>query len=258
MITGNDILLYLSYKYKSNWEGRMEAIKRRDEIRVEEIKGIKDKVKSKYVTMVDKEYPEYLKTLGHPPFVLFYKGDLNLLSYDSTHRLSVVGSRKCSSYGVDSTKSIIDGLPKDFLIISGLAHGIDSVSHESALRNNLKTVAVLGDGLERIYPASNKELSENILKNGGLLISEYFDDVEAKPEYFVNRNRIIAVLCNFLLVSEAYEKSGTSITVNYALSYGKDVGCIPYEIKKGSICNTLLKDGAYLIEDADDIVRVIH
>jgi DNA processing protein len=215
-------------------------------------------VKSDFVTLVDEAYPEQLKKITQPPFVLYYKGDVKLFQWPNHHKVSVVGSRACSKYGTDSTRIIIKNLPEDFLIISGLAKGIDAISHESALEHKLKTIAVLGDGLFKFYPKENLELFNKIVADGGLVVTEYFDDVSPEPENFINRNRIIAGLCDFLLVTEAYEHSGTSITVNQALTYGRDVGCVPYEITKKSICNMLIKEGAYLIENADDIVKIVR
>ena len=258
MITGREILLFLTYKYKSNWDLIMEAIRRREDVNEVDIKKISALVKSEYITLVDEDYPEGLKKIQQPPFVLFYKGDKNLFHWANHHKISVVGSRQCSQYGIDSTKIIIKNLPADFLIISGLAKGIDAVSHESALEAKLKTIAVLGDGLLKFYPKENINIFNKIIDDGGLVLTEYFDDVSPEPENFINRNRIIAGLCDFLLVTEAYERSGTSITVNQALSYGKDVGCVPYEISRKSICNSLIKEGAYLIESADDIIKIVR
>lgn len=257
MITGREILLFLSYKYKSNWDLIMDAIRRRESIDEKEIEKISSLVKSDYITLVDEEYPESLKKIQRPPFVLFYKGDKSLLKWETHHKISIVGSRECSKYGIESTRIIVKNLPKDYLVISGLAKGIDAISHESALDAKLKTISVLGDGLFKFYPKENTDLFNRITNEGGLVITEYFDDVSPEPENFVNRNRIIAGLCDFLLVTEAYERSGTSITVNQALSYGRDVGCIPYEISKNSICNQLIKEGAYLIETADDVTRIM-
>jgi DNA protecting protein DprA len=258
MITGREILLFLTYKYKSNWDLIMDAIRRRDDVDEADIKRVNALVKSDFVTLVDEDYPEGLKKIAQPPFVLFYKGDKSLFKWGNHHKISVVGSRQCSQYGIESTKVIVKNLPNDYLIISGLAKGIDAVSHESALEAKLKTIAVLGDGLSKFYPKENISIFNKIVENGGLVVTEYFDDVSPEPENFINRNRIIAGLCDFLLVTEAYERSGTSITVNQALTFGKDVGCVPYEISKKSICNALIKEGAYLIESAEDIIKIVR
>lgn len=257
MLTGRDILLYLAYKTKSNWDEMYECIKNKTAIEEKEVLKIKESLNNEYITLIDEDFPCFFKKMSKPPFVLFYKGDISLVKNDNIKKVGFVGSRKNSNYGASATKSIISGLDKDVVIVSGLARGIDTISHRAAINNGLKTIAVLGSGLNEIYPKENTSLFDDIISHDGLIISEYYDNVEAKPEHFVSRNRLIAAFSNLVVVGEAYERSGTSITVSYALNYGKDVGCIPYEINKGSICNTLIKEGALLIESGEDIMKVL-
>lgn len=259
MTTGREVLLYFTYKYNSNWENILNAIKKRESFTIEELNEAKENNKNNFITILDENYPEALKCINKPPLVLFYKGDLSLLDKrDKKCKISIIGSRKCTSYGIKATRKIINELPTEYIVISGLAKGIDGVAHEEALIHNNKTIAILGDGLDKLYPKENDKLYQEIIENGGLILSEYCDEVEAKPEYFISRNRIVAALCDFLLVGESYEKSGTSITVGFALSYGKEVGCIPYEIGKKSSNNKMISEGAYLIEDAKDIIKIIN
>lgn len=258
MLKANFILLYFVYKYKSNLDLIMAALRDKEEVNADEVLDVVKKTKSKFITLLDDEYPEVLKKIDRPPVVLFYEGDISLLKYNSDHKLSIIGSRNYSNYGKEITKKIVSELDNDYLVISGLAKGIDAISHEEAINHGLKTIAVLGDGLLRIYPNENKDLYKRIIKNGGLVISEYHDFVEPEKGFFLARNRIVAALCNFLLVSEAYGRSGTQRTVSCALNYGKDVGCVPYEANKESLCNELIKEGAYLIENAKDISRALE
>ena len=258
MLKANDILLYFVYKYKSNLDLVMKALREREEIDANEVLDVVKKTKSKFITLLDNEYPEALKKIDRPPVVLFYEGDISLLKYNSNHKLSIVGSRNYSEYGKEATRKIVSELENDYLVISGLAYGIDAISHEEALDHGLKTICVLADGLFKIYPSENMNLYKRIISSGGLAITEYHDFVEPEKEFFLARNRIVAALCNFLLVSEAYERSGTQRTVGCALNYGKDVWCIPYEANKGSLCNELIKEGAYLIEKAEDISRALE
>lgn len=258
MLKANDILLYFVYKYKSNTELVLRALKDKQEVDKNEVLDVVKKTKSKFITLLDNEYPENLKKIDLPPLVLFYEGDISLLKYQSDHKLSVIGSRNYSEYGKEATRKVVSELDKDYLVISGLARGIDSISHETALNHGLKTICVLADGLFKIYPSENEPLYKRIIENGGLALSEYHDFVEPEKEFFLARNRIVAALCNFLLVSEAYSRSGTQRTVSCALNYGKDVGCIPYEANKDSYCNELIKEGAYLIETAEDINRALE
>lgn len=258
MLKARNILLYFVYKYKSDFNLIIQALKNKEEVKEEEVEKVVNSTKTKFITLLDTEYPENLKKTNQPPLLLFYDGDITLLKKETQHKLSIVGSRESSDYGINSTKEIVSSLEDDYIVISGLAKGVDSASHEAALDNNLKTIAVLGDGLNKVYPPENKELLKRIIDNGGLVLSEYHDNVEPQKEYFLARNRIIAGLCNFLLVSEAYKRSGTQRTVTYALNYGKEVGCIPYQIGKGSFCNQLIKEGAYLIESGSDISRILE
>jgi DNA processing protein len=258
MLKANFILLYFVYKYNSDIDLVLRALKDKEEVNADEINDVVEKTKSKFITILDNEYPEDLKKIDRPPIVLFYEGDISLLKYNKDHKLAVIGSRNYSEYGKEITRKIVSELEDDYLVISGLARGIDSISHETAIDHGLKTIAVLGDGLFKIYPSENKSLYTRIVENGGLVISEYHDFVEPQKEFFLARNRIVAALCNFLLVSEAYGRSGTQRTVSCALNYGKDVGCIPYEANKGSLCNVLIKEGAYLIENAKDISRALE
>lgn len=258
MLKANDILLYFVYKYKSNLDLVMNALREKEEVDANEVLNVVKNTKSKFITILDNEYPEVLKKIDRPPVLLFYEGDISLLKYKSEHKLSIIGSRNYSEYGKEATKKVVSELDKDYLIISGLARGVDAISHEEALNNGLKTICVLADGLYKVYPSENLNLYKKIISNGGLAITEYHDFVEPQKEFFLARNRIVAALCNFLLVSEAYSRSGTQRTVSCALNYGKDVGCIPYEANKGSFCNELIKEGAYLIETAEDVNRALE
>ncbi|MGP1414227.1 MAG: DNA-processing protein DprA [Bacillales bacterium] len=253
----NEIVLYFSLKYQGDWEKIFTAIKNKEAIDDDSFNKLVSSNKDNYITIIDDNYPNCFKNINKPPFVLYYKGDINLLNKEAKY-LGIVGSRKNTNYGRDAVFKIIDGLNDDYVIISGLARGIDYYAHSGALHNKIKTIAVLGSGINNLYPNINKPISEKIINEGGLIISEYPYNTEIKPENFGIRNRIIAALSDFLLVAEAYHRSGTSITVNFALSSGKDVGCIPYEINKNSMCNKLIKDGAFLIENSEDIIEYFN
>lgn len=257
--SNKSILAYLSYLKDGDWDEIFKVIKNKESINVEEIDDKLSLLTTKYVTLVDEDYPlSFKRKLNKPPFVLFYKGDLSLIYNRNKKRLSVVGSRKATPYGCDAIRKIISELPKDYVIISGLATGIDAVAHKAALDNGLKTIAVLGSGIDYIYPQCNKELYKRIIDNGGLILSEYPNATIPKKDNFVFRNRIVAGLGNFLLVGEAYERSGTSTTINYAMECGNNVGCIPYPITYKSMCNKYIKEGAYLIECGQDVEEIMN
>ena len=206
-------------------------------------------------TYISEDYPKTLLDIDTPPFVLYYKGDLSL-----TNNLcfSIVGTRKATIYG----KTIAENFTKDlvetgFCIVSGLAVGIDTVAHKTALENNGKTIAVVAGGLDNIYPTTNFNLSKKI-ENNGLIISEQRIGIKPDPWLFPIRNRIIAGLSKGVLIVEANKKSGAIHTKNYALDYGKDVFVIPGSIlspqSKG--CNEIIAKGeGKLVQEIDDILE---
>lgn len=203
------------------------------------------------------EFPFALQEIPHPPTELYLKGTLpNPSEY---YYLAVVGSRKYTSYGREATERIIEGLRGfPICIVSGLAIGIDGIAHRAALDAGLPTVAVPGSGLSSkvLYPRSHASLAQEILDNGGALFSEYAPDIPAAPWTFPQRNRIMAGLCQAVLVIEAEEKSGTLITARLALDYNRNVFAIPGSIFSASSkgTNRLLRQGATPITSAEDLL----
>ncbi len=258
MLKGREILIYLSLINEGNWEDILQDIKRkRKDFTEEDVKTALSSIKSNTITIIDDEYPDYLKRLFKPPIVLFYYGDISLMQ-DPSKSISVVGSRKCSDYGERMTNKIVSELAsKEFVIVSGLAKGIDSIAHKAALSAGGKTIAVLGSGIDNCYPKENYLLYEEIKKNH-LLISEYPNDVLPNKENFPIRNRIIAYLSRTLLITEASKNSGSFITTSYALQNGSDICCVPHDAEKGSACNHLIKEGAKLVESAKDVIEEIQ
>lgn len=177
------------------------------------------------VTRVSSNYPKKLLEIDNPPYVLFCKGNVNLLETDMG--IGVVGTRMPTVYGRSITESFCKVLAQNkFIVISGMASGIDTISHTTALDNGFPTIAVLGGGFNHIYPASNLNLSKRIIENG-LLVSEYMPSFSAKNYTFIERNRIVAGLSKCILIPEAGEKSGALHTKNFAVDAGRDVFAIP-------------------------------
>ncbi len=194
------------------------------------------------ITGVSELYPEKLKGLTNPPSALFCKGDVSLLK---EFAIAIVGSRTPTNYGRIITDEFAETLAKSgVVIISGLAYGIDSISHKKALEVGGKTIAVLGGGFNHIYPAEHTSLADEIAKKG-LLISEYCPSLKPTKYSFVERNRIIAGLCDGILIPEASLKSGTRSTKDFALDCGKDVFAVPGSIKndKSELPNLLISCG---------------
>ena len=257
--TAKSILGAIAFKCDGNWNEEFRILKEKIALSDEEVKNFSEKISTDYLYLTSGEYPRnFLNCLKCPPIVLFYKGDISLLTNTVGRKyIAIVGSRNASDYGRRSVGEIVKSLPDESIIVSGLAKGIDRAAHEAALDNGLKTIAVLGNGIDYVYPSENKDLYERIVENGGLLLSEYPNLTKPKPDQFVFRNRIVAAISDFLLIGEAYDRSGSSTTVNYALNCGKPVGCIPFPRDSKSLCNKLIKDGALLVESASDIVYEI-
>lgn len=212
-----------------------------------------------FLTIEDDNYPKMLKNIDNPPAVLYYKGKLFECNLNKT--LAVVGSRKASLHGREDLKKILSGLVNtDICIVSGLASGIDTVAHTSAIENNLKTIGVIASGLDHIYPASNKTLYQNIENGYGAVVTEYYPTFEPIKFRFPQRNRIVSGLSYGTLVAEASLKSGALITANLTLEQGRELMCVPGLISNPNTQGIykLLKNGATLVTESDDILNALN
>lgn len=210
------------------------------------------------IDLNSKYYPEKLKNINGKPRELYCLGNLELLNYKS---IAVIGSRNYSNYGKRAAMEFSYNLAKENIcIVSGMARGIDSFAHEATLKAKGKTIAVLGSGLDVIYPKESIKLYEDIIKNDGLIISEYLLGTPPRKQNFPARNRIISGLSDGVLVIEARKNSGTNITVDFALEQGKDVFVIPGDIysKTSDGTNFLIKEGAIPVTDYKDILDNIR
>lgn len=205
------------------------------------------------LTIFEREYPNLLKQIFDPPWVLYIKGRKELLNQPKT--LAVVGARRPTAYGLQALKIILPTLvEKNFTIISGVAEGIDAAAHLITLDKGGQTIGVLGGGLLHIYPKSNLQLALTMMKQG-LLVSETPPERRAEPWMFPMRNRIISGLSKSLFVVEAKERSGTLITAQAAIDQGRDVFALPGNIVSPHSVGTnlLIQDGAKLVQSAADI-----
>ena len=205
----------------------------------------------------EEDFPPLLFQIEDPPEQLFIAGKM---PSPESKFLCVVGSRKYSGYGKEVCERLIEGLRgQNIVIVSGLAMGMDSLAHEAALKNNLKTIAVPGSGLhpDVIYPRTNFYLAQKIVDSGGALLSEYEERFKATLWGFPKRNRIEAGMCHATLIIEAEEKSGTLITARLAMEYNRSVCVVPGDIfsKNSMGSNQLIKDGARPILKSEDILE---
>lgn len=228
-----------------NIEKRQEAEKILNQIEKENIK---------LITIMDKEYPKKLHRIYDKPILLYAKGNTKLLK--SLKKISIIGSRNCSEYGKMVTQKLSYMLAKkDYTIVSGMAKGIDSYAHKGTLTAKGNTIAILGSGVNYIYPEENKRLYNKILEQNGLILSEYGIDTKPISEYFPARNRLISGISDKILITEASRKSGTMITANFAIEQGKTVYAVPGNITstRSEGTNELIKDGAILVNSLEDI-----
>lgn len=237
-------------------ELKHEIIKNRNDLYYENLFKKIDGNKIKIMTCYDENYPSSLRYINESPKVLYIKGQL--LPEDETS-IAIVGSRKSTSYGNWVAEKLSNELANiGICLISGMAKGIDTQVHLSALNNKGRTIAVLGCGVDVVYPSSNRELYDRIQDNG-CIISEFPLGTQPLPYNFPQRNRIISGLSLGVVVVEATEKSGSLITAHHAMEQGKDVFAVPGNINsifsKGT--NLLIKDGAKLVMSVEDIIEEI-
>ncbi|MFW5971987.1 MAG: DNA-processing protein DprA [Bacillota bacterium] len=233
-----------------------KIVKQRLNINIKKLVEVLKEKDINYITLNDEKYPENLKNIYDPPPVLFYKGVLNF-DYPA---VSIIGSRRSTTYGRKTAERLAYELSeRGITIISGMARGIDTQAHLGALKAKGRTFAVLGSGLDVIYPPENKELFQEIQENG-LVLSEYPPGVDPLPGNFPQRNRIISGLSRGILVIEAARRSGSLITANLALEQGRELFALPGNINRPQSqgTNKLIRDGAVMVTSVDDIVEELY
>ncbi|MCW8093472.1 DNA-processing protein DprA [Alteromonas sp. ASW11-130] len=200
-------------------------------------------------------YPETLRQLSSPPLVLFVKGSMQLITQPS---IAIVGSRRCTHPGKQIAHQFAGQLAENgWSVVSGLAAGIDAAAHEGALKGPAKTIAVIGTGPDKVYPARNHKLHDKILSHGGVVVSEFWPGTPPRASHFPRRNRIIASMSMGTLVIEAAIKSGTLITANLAIDLGREVFAVPGNIFNSTSegCHYLIQQGAKLVFKVEDIIE---
>jgi DNA processing protein len=236
----------------------LKELQDRSTDRAERTLELCDRTGTRLLTMQDASYPERLRAIYNPPPVLYYKGQLP--SIDEEAALGVIGTRSPTAYGQNAALKLCYKLASSgMLIVSGMAKGIDTAAHLGALRAGKPTVAVLGCGVDVVYPAENRNVYEDIAA-AGLLLSEYPPGTRAEGQHFPARNRIISGLSLGVLVVEAPPGSGAMITANHALEQGRDVFAVPGNIdnREAEGSHRLIREGAILAARAEDITAEYH
>lgn len=219
---------------------------------------LKNKIDTFFYT--SRSYPYRLKECSDSPIMIYYKGSGSL---NDGKFIGIVGTRKATDEGKDICKNLVAGLAEkipNITIVSGLAYGVDICAHKAAVDNHIATIGALGHGLDRIYPASHRSTAVKMIQHGGL-ITEYMSNTNPDKPNFVQRNRIIAGMCDALIVVESGRKGGALITAELANDYNRDVFAVPGRIgdEYSAGCNMLIKQNkASLIESADDIIRLMN
>lgn len=248
-------------------KNKLEKIEGIGQVRASSIKSFSDfksfeqeiqfteKHQIKTIFINDDDYPKRLLNCYDSPVLLYYKGNTSL---NNSRFVSIVGTRANTDYGKTICEQFIDDLKTyNITVISGLAYGIDTIAHKSAIKNNMPTIGVLAHGLDRIYPHSNTAMARQMIESGGLL-TEYPSGTNPDKQNFPERNRITAGICDALVVIETSKSGGSLITAEIANSYNKDIFAFPGRINdlKSEGCNQLIKNNkACLISTADDFVN---
>ena len=210
----------------------------------------------KITTVLDDDYPAMLKNLYDPPMVLFYCGELQTLHRPS---ISIVGSRSSTTYGLQIARELAGELARlGFVIVSGLARGIDGAAHRATLSVGGRTAGILGSGIDRIYPEEHRDLALEIVHHQGVIVSEFTPGMAPKAFHFPIRNRIISGLCHATIVVEAREKSGSLITARHCLDQGRELFAVPGPIHSASSRgpNRLIHDGeARMLLSVQDVLE---
>ncbi len=212
------------------------------------------------LSYADHDYPCRLRNCTDAPMALFTKGDCNL---NTDHIINIVGTRKCTPYGRDTINGIVRNLKElcpDIIIVSGLAYGIDICAHRAALCNGIATVGVVAHGQDRLYPQLHHIEADKMVADGGAVITEYFHGTRPEARNFLQRNRIIAGMCDATIVAESASHGGGLVTARLAQDYNREVFAIPgpinAEFSKG--CNNLIRDNkAALVSSAEDIINAM-
>lgn len=218
-----------------------------------------EKYKIKPLFITDKDYPKRLLNCYDSPTLLYYKGDADL---NSEKIIAVIGTRNHTEYGKQVTEELIRELTEqNVVVVSGLAYGIDAIAHKAAVKNNLKTVGVLGHGLDQVYPSQHTGLAKEMLRAGGGLLTEFRSQTKPDKHNFPTRNRIVAGMSDATIIIETGVKGGSMITAELANNYNKDVFAYPGRVYDGKSagCNNLIKNNkAVLLTDAQELIELMN
>ncbi len=254
-----EVLLTMSYLKSGDWNEIYQSIKDKERLKDEEILKAKKETKANFITVVDKNYPDCFKHLYNPPFLLYYYGNLSLLSYP--YRLTVIGTRKPTLYQNNTVYSFIqeceDKLENKMVVISGMAKGIDQSGMKAAMDKGAPIISVIGSGIDHPYPKENDGIYDYCKSGKGLVFSEYPLKTEAKPNNFVFRNRLLAALSYVTFVGGGKKISGSMSTVHQSIELNNEILALPCNTTGDDLTNILIKEGANSVLTAEDIIEAV-
>lgn len=235
-------ILYYCLKYKGDYRLIAKALANKEEVQPV-------LCSMNYVTIFDQDYPACFRRLRYPPWILFYQGHIEWLQDPC---VGIIGARKCSRQALNNTKVVVERLKSRYVIVSGLALGIDAKAHEASL--DFRTVGIIGCGLDRIYPKANAFLYRTMAENH-CIISEYPPSTPPLARHFPWRNRLLAAASQKMIVIEATYKSGTMLTVNECIDLDVPIYCLPtaFENKAYPGCNQLISNGAFILSNQNEL-----
>ncbi len=247
----NDILLYFSLKYNGDFNKIYTALQNKEQLNIDEFYKLKDKLKSKYTTILDETYPNKLRKVSNPPFVLYYEGDIDMLENDLT---AIDGTLNPDKEGENITRSVTEELlENEYCIITKMNNGIASIVRDQLIRNNRPSVVVLGNGINNCYPPSCSE-QYKYLKDNGLVVAETPFACELTELRQIRRNHLYSGLCDRMIITQAKQSKNIVCAIKFALDMYKDIFCIP--ARYGSIynfTNELINNGCELYDSIKSI-----
>lgn len=257
--TAREIVLGLSVKNQGEWKDIYATIEKKKRIQDEEIEEAVRSLKSSFVCITDESFPECLKTVYQPPFLLYYYGDYSLLN--KSKRLTAIGTRSPTPYQEEMTKKLIgetiDYFNGDIVIVSGMATGLDSLAMRQAIRRGSPLIAILGSGIDYPYPSCNQDIYDYCKAGKGLLLSEYPAKCEPKANHFTFRNRLLAGVGKCCFIGGGKTRSGSASTARQALECGKEILALPCNVTGDDLTNSLIQDGAKPVLSYVDIVESV-
>lgn len=240
-LSGREILIALAIKHNGNWDKIYESIRSKDS---DDLTKYLEKIDTNNcITLLDESYPQILKQIYQPPFVLFTRGDSSIMKNPNLIT-SVIGTRNPTSSGKEATKTIVNNHLKEKIICVGSSKGTTEVVLDTCISNKRKAIVVLASGFNHIYPSEMNKYIAELINSGSCIVSEYPDDAIPEPAHFPLRNRIVVGLAKQTCAMEMNKNSGTAISLTYALSFNREVYVLPVDFTSEFANNHFIAEGA--------------